>query len=239
MRIKVMSVMFLLICTIFLSDLANASTSMHVDPDRQDPWNNCTTCHGTDLLGGFTGVACIDCHNGFSSPDPPSPGHHQPGRDDPYNNCTLCHGENLMGGIGPSCFTCHGQLWNSNDTDQDGVPDSVDNCPHHFNPGQEDTYPWPSGNNCGDACECEGNFYTDGPTDDNVDGTDLAIFKADFGRNQYNEPCHAGDRCNGNFNCDDNVDGSDLAIFKADFGRNQYNNPCPSCSTNPWCEMYQ
>jgi hypothetical protein len=37
---------------------------------------------------------------------------------------------------------------------------------------QEDSYP-PQENNCGDACESEGNY-------DYTDGSDAATFKADF-----------------------------------------------------------
>jgi len=58
---------------------------------------------------------------------------------------------------------------------------------------------------------CEGNF--DGDTD--VDGSDLAIFAADFGRTD----CGTGEDCEGDFNHDGDVDGSDLAVFAADFGR--------------------
>ncbi len=63
------------------------------------------------------------------------------------------------------------------DADGDGILDSVDNCPTAYNPGQVDSYP-PGGNNCGDACECEGNF--DGDLD--VDGFDLSKFQLDLGR---------------------------------------------------------
>lgn len=89
-------------------------TDGHHMPGRTDPWNNCTFCHGDDLLGGISGVACIDCHNDFSPPDPPPSGHHFPGRDAPLSNCTLCHGEDLSGlssPLTPSCFLCHDQLW--------------------------------------------------------------------------------------------------------------------------------
>ena len=213
MRKTVFFVLLLLVGVVFSSDPVNATNSLHIDPDRQDPWNNCTSCHAGDLLGGFTGVACIDCHNDFSSPDPPPTGHHQPGRDDPFNNCTACHGGDLMGGIGPSCFTCHGELWGSNDSDQDGISDNGDNCPDHPNgpnlgtcihgalgeictdngecgPGgfcsmnQEDDFP-PGGNGIGEACECEGNF----DFDQDVDGTDAARFKSDFGRSAFSNPC--------------------------------------------------
>jgi hypothetical protein len=55
---------------------------------------------------------------------------------------------------------------------------------------------------------CPGDFDHDG----DVDGSDLAVFAADFGRTDCD-----GD-CQGDFD-DDDVDGSDLAVFAADFGR--------------------
>jgi hypothetical protein len=116
------------------------------------------------------------------------------------------------------------------DSDEDGIPDSLDNCPQAPNAGQEDSSP-PGGNNCGDACECEGNF--DG--DEDVDGTDATEFKTDFGRTIFTNECEAIDPCSGDFDCDGDVDGSDASLFKSDFGRSQFNNPCPACSTVPWC----
>ena len=58
---------------------------------------------------------------------------------------------------------------------------------------------------------CEGDFDKDG----DVDGSDLAVFAADFGRTD----CDTGDPCEGDFDEDSDVDGSDLAVFAADFGR--------------------
>ena len=58
---------------------------------------------------------------------------------------------------------------------------------------------------------CEGDFNGDG----DVDGSDLAIFAADFGRTN----CGIPTTCKGDFNNDGDVDGSDLATFAADFGR--------------------
>lgn len=55
---------------------------------------------------------------------------------------------------------------------------------------------------------CEGDFGGDG----DVDGSDLAVFAADFGRTNC-----SGD-CEGDFDEDGDVDGSDLAVFAADFG---------------------
>ena len=103
------------------------------------------------------------------------------------------------------------------DFDGDGIPDNEDNCPNISNPGQADTYP-PDGNNCGDICECEGDFEPDG----DVDGTDAIAFKADF----FRKDCAELDPCNGDFECDGDVDGIDAVIFKADFMRKD----CPSCT---------
>ena len=104
-------------------------------------------------------------------------------------------GEENCGGIG-----C------SNDLDCDDIVDEEDNCPDTPNGpdggtctsgrigescisnddcgaggfcsmNQEDTMP-PGGNNCGDVCECEGDFEPDG----DVDGTDAVKFKEDFFR---------------------------------------------------------
>lgn len=58
---------------------------------------------------------------------------------------------------------------------------------------------------------CAGDFDGDG----DVDGSDLAVFAADFGRTN----CGAEDPCEGDFDKDGDVDGSDLAVFAADFGR--------------------
>jgi hypothetical protein len=116
------------------------------------------------------------------------------------------------------------------DDDEDGRGDECDNCPALSNPLQEDSYP-PQGNECGDACECEGNF--DGDKD--VDGTDASFFKSDFGRSKIQNPCTDVDLCNGDFSCDEDVDGTDASLFKKDFGRSSILNPCPSCVTEDWC----
>jgi len=58
---------------------------------------------------------------------------------------------------------------------------------------------------------CEGDF----DDDSDVDGSDLAIFAADFGRTD----CDQGEECEGDFDQDSDVGGSDLAVFAVDFGR--------------------
>jgi len=79
--------------------------------------------------------------------------------------------------------------------------------------------------------DCEGNF----DCDVDVDGTDAATFKQDFGRSIFSTPCINGEPCNGDFDCDVDVDGTDAAKFKEDFGRSQFNSPCSSCLEGPWC----
>ena len=84
---------------------------------------------------------------------------------------------------------------------------------------------------CEIFANCEGNF----DCDDDCDGTDAALFKLDFGRSMFNDPCTNGSTCNGDFDCDGDADGTDAAQFKLDFGRSGFNNPCPSCLEGPWC----
>ena len=81
------------------------------------------------------------------------------------------------------------------------------------------------------SCECEGNF--DG--DDDVDGSDAIMFKTDFGRSTYFNPCDTDTICNGDIDCDGDVDGSDAMIFKQDYGRSQFSEPCPPCTVEQWC----
>ena len=98
------------------------------------------------------------------------------------------------------------------DRDTDDYLDANDNCPGVFNPGQEDT----NGNGVGDACEppapaCLADFDNDG----DVDGTDSAIFAADFGRTN----CSSGPACEADFDLDNDVDGIDASVFASEFGR--------------------
>ena len=123
--------------------------------------------------------------------------------------------------------------YDTEDNDNDCVPLEEDNCPDHYNPLQDDTYP-PGGNGLGDACECEGNFNCS--VDDDCDGSDAATFKIDFGRSIFQDPCTNELICNGDFDCDEDVDGTDAALFKQDFGRSSFSNPCPMTETVvEWC----
>ena len=96
---------------------------------------------------------------------------------------------------------------------------------------QEDTYP-SGGDGIGDVCFlCESNFDCDG----DVDGTDAAKFKLDFGRSTFFNPCTNAEQCKGDFDCDSDCDGTDAAKFKEDFGRSVFSNPCPACIVGDWC----
>ncbi|HTO68412.1 MAG TPA: thrombospondin type 3 repeat-containing protein, partial [Myxococcota bacterium] len=62
------------------------------------------------------------------------------------------------------------------DTDGDGVPDAIDNCPLVANPSQADTGgmgPGSPPDKIGDACQC-GSVAGDG----HVDATDVAAYRA-------------------------------------------------------------
>jgi hypothetical protein len=63
----------------------------------------------------------------------------------------------------------------------------------------------------------------------------VSAFLADFGRNEFNDPCTIGIPCNGDINCDSNVEATDVTKFLEDFGRNQFNNQCPACVVGDWC----
>lgn len=110
-------------------DITANTPGMHHIPDRHNPWDNfrCTMCHGTLLDGtpaeGGDGVApaCTTCHNPFAVPDTPPGGHHGGNRFLPYFYCGACHADPVTSVLtgnefgtdwAPSCFQCHGDLWN-------------------------------------------------------------------------------------------------------------------------------
>ncbi len=145
------------------------------------------------------------------------------------------------------------------DPDNDGLPNSEDNCPDTANPDQFDTRP-DVPNNCGDACECEGDLNGDGE----VQGLDTIIYKANYPRSYYlgvpcavciggsndgvkclsDSECPGGDcgqnptnPCVNDLNCDMEVSGLDTILYKDDYPRTEYLGvPCPPCSrTNYPC----
>lgn len=112
---------------------------------------------------------------------------------------------------------CSGEL----EADDRGL---CDNRSTRSQPLQTEAIPFKK-SSCAASCGCKGNF----DNDPDVDGSDAATFKADFGRGLLHRRCITGDPCNGDFECDGDVDGTDAAVFKQDFGRNRYQNPCPKC----------
>ena len=71
---------------------------------------------------------------------------------------------------------------------------------------------WPAINFGGLISQAALSFPGDFDNDGDVDGTDLAVFAADYGRRDC-----SGD-CPGDFDNDGDVDHFDLDVFEADFG---------------------
>jgi hypothetical protein len=174
-------------------------------PHQEDAGNGVASTSVPDGTDGDGDGVADECDNCSTTPN---------GQD--LGTCVNCND----GTIGLTC-TANAQCsdgncsMNQEDYDGDNVGDVCDVDV------AEDNYP-PDGNGCIDACECEGDFETDG----DVDGTDALMFKADFFRNDcdINLP-----PCNGDFNCDGDVDGTDALMFKTDFFRKD----CPSCGGWP------
>ena len=196
-------------------DVPNADQT---DSDSDGLGNVCDNCPLTDNpfqdnsdSDGF-GDACDNCPNSVN-PDQLDSDCDGTGNDcDGLLNCT----------DGVDC-----------DDDCDGLYNQDDNCPQvangplqgtcvwgylgqycladeHCGPDgicsqdQDDTMP-PQGNGIGDLCDCEGNF----DCDSDVDGSDARLFKLDFGRSTFLNPCNQASPCNGDFDCDSDVDGTD------------------------------
>jgi len=210
------------------SGMSSACTS---DNDCSGLEGSCSTDQ-EDLDSDIVGGICDNC------PDEYNPDQEDLDRDKSGDICDPDDDGDGLCDPGESSSSCSGSdecpRDPDNDADNDSLCGDVDNCPAVPNVLQTDTRP-PQSNGIGDACECEGNFNCS--LDQDVDGSDAALFKADFGRSTFEHPCIAGDTCNGDFNCDGDVDGTDASLFKSDFGRSSMQNPCPACEAGEWC-MY-
>lgn len=119
------------------------------------------------------------------------------------------------------------------DTDSDGIGDVCDTCPLHPNTPELGICLWSftgktclSDEECGHTgfcsmdraddinCDCPSNF----DCDYDVDGSDAAKFRVDFGRSLFDRPCTNEEPCNGDFECDGDVDGTNAAKFKERYG---------------------
>jgi len=124
------------------------------DPNDSDSDND-------KLCDGFENGA-TDCQRGEDLDGDRDPGDYN-GIDDPETNPLAKDTDG--GGVDDGTEVlvqqtnprdrCDGDLVNcaEGDADNDGIPDSTDNCPFVANPGQEDRYPPPVGNGIGDACD--------------------------------------------------------------------------------------
>jgi hypothetical protein len=90
------------------------------------------------LSAAFLALAALSCDTLFpsqSKPEVPSDhtrslsgALHRPGWNDPMEACAECHGDSLQGGVqwsgnrrvvAPSCYQCHGAVWESVGEDGD------------------------------------------------------------------------------------------------------------------------
>jgi hypothetical protein len=105
----------------------NPVTGKHTDPAWlpaghtaavKDHGYSCTECHGADLSGGISRVACTSCHLGNQRQVHPLNWgsyayalHSQYVAQNGSSGCAVaaCHGADLKGvaGSGPSCSSCH------------------------------------------------------------------------------------------------------------------------------------
>lgn len=84
----------------------------------KDNLDNCKSCHGNDLLGGFVGVSCNKCHFGSSGARVPVGQRWEHGTIphntliDDGNTCNFCHDSlRQFPGQGPgACHDCHGEV---------------------------------------------------------------------------------------------------------------------------------
>jgi trimeric autotransporter adhesin len=94
--------------------------------------SQCTSCHGSDLTGGISGVSCYSASFNGVSCHPNGPSGHPAGWNDPtqhgtaakavpsssagFSSCELCHGADFSGGFATTCLNtagCHGAGVNS------------------------------------------------------------------------------------------------------------------------------
>ena len=122
--------------------LDKESDDFHGDAVNSSGIESCKSCHGENFEGGWSGVACSDCHGGlFPHPDgwiTPSDEnfHGEYIRSDNWSldGCTGCHGADYTGGSsGVSCVTCHSQT---------GGPEACNTCHGNYSGQVSDLVNW-------------------------------------------------------------------------------------------------
>jgi len=96
------------------------------------------------------------------------------------------------------------------DSDGDGIMDACDNCPEHYNPGQEDS----NGDGTGDACACNCGVWGDVTGDGVINPVDV-VYMVNYvylSVNMLVQPPNCP-RLAGDVNCDDNVNPVDVVFY--------------------------
>jgi rhodanese-related sulfurtransferase len=189
-------------------DIDNCPTVYNLpqsDSDGDHVGDSCDTCTDTDDDGygnaGFPVNTCTldNCQYAYNALQDDEDGD---GMGDVCDTCTDTDGD-AYGNPGFPENTCTvdncPELASSNQADGDGdcIGDVCDQYHDEYDPSVPDNYPQ-QGNGIGDACDCEGNFNCDA----DVDSSDAAAFKNDYGRSNLQDPCTSTLACNGDFNCD-------------------------------------
>jgi hypothetical protein len=89
-----------------------------LDHDNDEIGDVCDNAGPAGCSDGGGGCGLPACEQECLPVWPPS-GHtidnggffHKDGLYDPETNCTACHGAGLTGDIGPSCYSCHSDIW--------------------------------------------------------------------------------------------------------------------------------
>ena len=72
-----------------------------------DDMYGCIKCHGSDFLGGTSGISCETCHTDAAAHPIPWEDHGTAAVND-LSACAICHGDDFTGGAsGVSCYSCH------------------------------------------------------------------------------------------------------------------------------------
>ena len=119
-------------------------------PNYCRPYQNCAGCHGANLRGGAGGQpSCLQCHTQKNWQNCGPTRHnvslsgrmHAMNNRSPLSDCSPCHGADLHGGPNhePSCYQCHGEVWNGSAAGHTSVLGGVGHRPEYCLPYQNCT----------------------------------------------------------------------------------------------------